>query len=354
MLGQAVIKMLTNSSILDGKYKILEAIGQGGTSIVYRALRLSDNLIFAIKQIKQSYYTKYDIGYTTFLHETEILKRLSHPLLPRIWDVFENGGVVYMVMDYIDGINLNTWLRQKGPQAQEDVIRWSEQICDVLSYLHSCSPPIIYRDMKPSNIILKPDGNIALIDFGTAREYKYSSLEDTNTLGTYGYAAPEQFGGRGQTDGRTDIYSLGVTLFYLLTGEDPTMREIGIFSVKKYKPGLSEELDRIILKCTKSNPLERYQSCEEVLKDLQKAFSATKEPITTDTTYDWLMRFISKYYINILLVLTGLSLIIMVLIIGVSCSICEKDVRMVKDNVRPYGISVTYDLQESNINKAGW
>ena len=101
------------------------------------------------------------------------------------------------------------------------MIKWAKQLCDVLGYLHSQNPPIIYRDMKPANIMLKPDGNVVLIDFGTAREYKENNIEDTTCLGTMGYAAPEQFGGMGQTDARTDIYCLGATMYHLVTGMNP-------------------------------------------------------------------------------------------------------------------------------------
>ena len=109
-------------------------------------------------------------------------------------------------MDYIEGKPLSEALNREGAQPQEKVIEWAKQICDVLGYLHSRVPPIIYRDMKPSNVMLKPDGDIMIIDFGTAREYKSASIADTTCLGTQGYAAPEQFGGQGQTDARTDIY----------------------------------------------------------------------------------------------------------------------------------------------------
>lgn len=111
-------------------------------------------------------------------------------------------------MDYIEGNPLSSALEESGAQPQNQVIAWAIQLCDVLGYLHAQSPPIIYRDMKPSNIMLKPDGNLTLIDFGTAREFKEKNLADTVCLGTIGYAAPEQFGRMGQTDARTDIYCL--------------------------------------------------------------------------------------------------------------------------------------------------
>ena len=136
--------------------------------------------------------------------------------LPSIVDVIDGEGTFLIVMDYIEGNPLNVLVNEQGAQSQEDVIDWAKQLCDVLGYLHSRTPAIIYRDMKPSNVMLKPDGNVMLIDFGTAREYKNKNMvEDTTCLGTQGYAAPEQFGGHGQTDARTDIYCLGATMYHL-------------------------------------------------------------------------------------------------------------------------------------------
>ena len=161
--------MLEIGSLVDGKYKILNKIGQGGMSVV-----------------------------------------------------IDGDGSFLIVMDYIEGRHLESVIREYGAQDQADVIEWAKQLCDVLSYLHSRKPPIIYRDMKPSNVMLRPDGKVMLIDFGTAREFKESSVADTTCLGTQGYAAPEQYGGHGQTDARTDIYCLGATLYHLLTGHNPS------------------------------------------------------------------------------------------------------------------------------------
>lgn len=168
-------------------------------------------------------------------------------------------------MDYIEGNSLNRALEEYGAQPQEFVIKWAKQLCDVLGYLHSRQPPIIYRDMKPANIMLKPDGNVTLIDFGTAREFKAKNLADTTCLGTVGYAAPEQFGGMGQTDARTDIYCLGATLYHLVTGCNPSEPPYEMKPIRQINPGLSGGLERIILKCTQRNPADRYQSAAELM-----------------------------------------------------------------------------------------
>jgi serine/threonine-protein kinase len=168
-------------------------------------------------------------------------------------------------MDYIEGEPLSKIIDEYGAQPQNLVIDWAKQLCDVLDYLHTRHPSIIYRDMKPANVMLRPDGNVKLIDFGIAREYKEQNLADTVSLGTKGYAAPEQFGGRGQTDPRTDIYCLGVTLYHLVTGKNPCEPPYELYPIRHWNPQLSGGLEKIIQKCTQLNPDDRYQSCAEVL-----------------------------------------------------------------------------------------
>ena len=164
---------------------------------------------------------------------------------------------------------LSKILEKYGAQPQETVIEWAKELAGVLEYLHMQDPPIIYRDMKPANVMLQPNGHIKLIDFGIAREYKEQNVEDTVSLGTKGYAAPEQFGGKGQTDPRTDIYCLGVTLYHLVTGQNPCEPPYELYPIRHWKPELSAGLESIILKCTQMNPQDRYSSCAELLYALQ-------------------------------------------------------------------------------------
>lgn len=261
--------MLEIGSIIDGKYKILNVIGKGGMSVVYLAMNERANKQWAIKEIRKDGVQNYDVVKQGLVAETDILKRLSHPHLPSIIDVIDCDDTFLIVMDYIEGKPLIDALMREGAQPQEKVIEWAKQICDVLGYLHSRKPPIIYRDMKPSNVMLKPDGNIMIIDFGTAREYKTESLADTTCLGTQGYAAPEQFGGHGQTDARTDIYCLGATLYHLLTGHNPCLPPYEMYPIRQWDPSLSSGLEEIILKCTQKNPEHRYQTCAELMYALE-------------------------------------------------------------------------------------
>lgn len=261
--------MLEIGSVVDGKYKILNKVGQGGMSVVYLAMNEKANKQWAIKEVRKDGVKDFEVVKQSLVAETDMLKRLSHPNLPSIIDVIEDEERFLIVMDYIQGNSLEKALEEYGAQPQEKVIQWARQMCDVLGYLHTRVPPIIYRDVKPANIMLKPDGQITLIDFGTAREFKEKNLADTTCLGTIGYAAPEQFGGMGQTDARTDIYCLGATLYHLVTGKNPCEPPYEIRPIREINPALSGGLEKIILKCTKSDPNERYQSAAELMYALE-------------------------------------------------------------------------------------
>lgn len=257
--------MLEIGSVIDGKYKILNVVGKGGMSVVYLAMNERANKQWAIKEVRKDGMQSFEVVKQNLVAETDLLKKLNHPHLPSIIDVIDCDDTFLIVMDYIEGNPLSKALETSGAQNQDDVIEWAKQLCDVLGYLHSRKPPIIYRDMKPSNVMLKPDGNVMLIDFGTAREFKYSSVADTTCLGTQGYAAPEQFGGHGQTDARTDIYCLGATMYHLVTGHNPATPPYEMYPIRQWNPMLSSGLEEIILKCTQRNPEDRYQSCAELL-----------------------------------------------------------------------------------------
>ena len=261
--------MLQIGQLVDGKYKILNKVGQGGMSIVYLAMNEKANKQWAIKEVRKDGVKDFEVVKQGLVVETDLLKKLSHPNLPSIIDVIEDKDTFLIVMDYIEGNPLSKVLEEYGAQPQEYVIDWAKQLCDVLGYLHTRHPAIIYRDMKPSNVMLKPDGNVTLIDFGTAREFKEKNLADTTCLGTVGYAAPVQFGGMGQTDGRTDIYCLGATLYHLITGKNPSEPPYEMKPIREINASLSSGLERIILKCTQRDPQDRYQSCAELMYALE-------------------------------------------------------------------------------------
>lgn len=261
-------------TVIDGKYEILKEIGRGGMSVVYLAMDKRLNKQWAVKEIRKKGSGKNDeIVVNSLLAEANMMKKLDHPSLPRIVDIIDNGITIYVIMDYIEGESLDKILNEYGPQSEELVIGWAKQLCDALAYLHAQKPPIIYRDMKPANVMLKPEGNIKIIDFGIAREYKEQNLADTTVLGTKGYAPPEQYSG--QTDGRSDIFALGMTMHHLLTGADPRNGE-PYASVRQWKPELSEGVEIIIDKCVEPAAENRYQTCADLLYDLEHPELITK------------------------------------------------------------------------------
>lgn len=259
--------MLEIGSLVDGKYKILSEIGHGGMSVVYMAINEKANKTWAIKEVRKEGVTDFKAVKQGLIVETEMLKKLHHKFLPSIIDVIDMEDSFIIVMDYIEGNSLQHRLKEYGAQPQESVIQWSMELCDVLGYLHSRTPAIIYRDMKPANVMLRPDGHITLIDFGTAKEFKEFNIKDTISFGTIGYAAPEQFGGK--TDARTDIYCLGATIYHLVTGMDPSAPPYEIRPIRQINPALSSGLEKIIQKCVQREPDKRYQSCAELLYDLE-------------------------------------------------------------------------------------
>ncbi len=262
--------MTTIGEVIDNKYEILALIGQGGMSKVYLARDKRLNKQWAVKEIKKKALDKNnEVIAQSAIAEANMIKQLDHPSIVRIVDIIEQEDVIYIIEDYIEGETLNTILETNGPQPQESVIEWAIQICKALQYLHTRKPPIIYRDMKPANVMIRPDGNVKIIDFGIAREYKDQSITDTVSLGTKGYAAPEQFGGKGQTDARTDIYCLGVTLYHLVTGHSPCDPPYEIYPIRHWNPQLDPGLEAVIEKCVQLNPGDRYQSCAELLFALQ-------------------------------------------------------------------------------------
>lgn len=262
--------MLEIGSLVDGKYKILSEIGHGGMSVVYMAINEKANKTWAVKEVRKDGKMDFNTVRQGLMAEIETLKKLKHPNLPSIIDVIEDDDSFIIVMDYIEGRSLDKIIEENGAQPEAYVVEWAKQLCDVLGYLHSRMPPIIYRDMKPANVMLKPDGNIMVIDFGTAKNYEID-LGETTGIGTIGYAAPEQYigSGLGRTDARTDIYCLGITMYHLLTNIDPCKNLISDKSIRAVNPALSHGLDAIIQKCTQYQPADRYQSCAELMYDLE-------------------------------------------------------------------------------------
>lgn len=239
---------------------------------VYLAKNIKLDTLWAIKKISKNSKDKLD-----FLAEPNIMKKLNHPYIVRIFDIEEDEENIYIVEDYIEGVSFEEQLKNNSKFHEKLVINWAKQICDALNYLHTLKPnPIIYRDMKPSNLMVGKDGKIKIIDFGIAREYKIDSDSDTTYVGTRGYAAPEQYGTT-QTDARTDIYSLGITLYHLVTGKNPNDPPYETRPIREFDQKVSTGLEYIIEKCTRQDPKNRYQSISQLLYDLNNIPKFDKE-----------------------------------------------------------------------------
>src|SRR5712692_4023326 len=213
-----------NSSLLRERYRILVQVGTGGFGAVYKAVDThSHGRIVAIKRINLHGLKPREVIEATdaFNREVSLLSDLKHPNLPRIHDHFTDPEHWYAVLDFIEGKTLEEHLQKVGTLPLHEVLNIASQLCTVLDYLHTRQPPIIFRDLKPANIMRTPLGQLYLIDFGIARYFKPGQAKDTMDLGSPGYAAPEQYG-KAQTTARADIYSLGATLHHLLTGIDPS------------------------------------------------------------------------------------------------------------------------------------
>ena len=299
--------MLEIGSLVDGKYRILSEIGHGGMSVVYMAINEKANKTWAVKEVRKDGKMDFNIVRQGLMAEIETLKKLKHPNLPSIVDVIEDEDSFIIVMDYIEGRSLDKIVEENGAQPEAYVVEWAKQLCDVFGYLHSRTPAIIYRDLKPANIMLKPDGNIMVIDFGTAKNYEID-LGETTGIGTIGYAAPEQYigSGLGRTDARTDIYCLGITMYHLLTNVDPCKNLISDKSIRAVNPALSHGLDAIIQKCTEYQPDDRYQTCAELMYDLENY--EILEPLYKKKQKRKLFSFIFTIIMAVVFTITGVVL----------------------------------------------
>jgi serine/threonine-protein kinase len=225
-----------------------------------------------VKEIRQNAQVEYD-----FLAEAEMLVRLNHPNLPDIVDYFpgDRHGYSYLVMDYIDGETLLQRFERQGRRMPvSQAVDYAMQLCDVFHYLHSQKPePIIYRDVKPANLMINAQERIRLIDFGIARSFKVGQAADTVRIGTIGFAAPEQFEGR-QTDARTDLFGLGALLYFLLSGGHYyyAIRR----PLREHSASLSEGLSALVEKLLQTEPDERFQSAEEVRGELQRVLAKSQ------------------------------------------------------------------------------
>lgn len=261
-----------NQFIRANRYRIDAYLAKGGMGAVYRGWDTSLNIPVAIKENLVTTET----SQKQFSMEAQILARLSHPNLPRVTDYFIVPDIgQYLVMDYIEGEDLQQMLKRLGVLPEPEALNWIAQVCDALAYLHSQPSPIIHRDIKPGNIKIKADGTAVLVDFGIAKVFDHATA---TTMGakavTPGYSPPEQYG-NGTTDPRSDVYALGATLYTLLTGQQPPesiKRAVGSAELpapRTLNPSISPQIERAIMRSTEVTTNRRYQRIEDLLEAIQ-------------------------------------------------------------------------------------
>ncbi|MGE0489272.1 MAG: serine/threonine protein kinase [Vulcanimicrobiota bacterium] len=264
--------MFAPQTIIANRYEVIRLIGQGGMSNLYLCRdRKYNNAIVVIKEMTAVYSdpNEQQMAVNLFHREAKLLASLNHRHIPKVFDYFQYQGKYYLSMEYVDGDDLGKQLSERpGPMAERDVAELGSQMATVLYYLHVHKPPIVFRDVKPSNIMMTKDG-VKLIDFGIARHFDVSKKGDTMRIGSPGYAPPEQYSG--QTDPRSDIYALGVTLHHALTGRDPTTTQTPFLlpPPRDLNPQVSQRMADIITRATRLDPSDRYQNMLEMKRDLK-------------------------------------------------------------------------------------
>ncbi len=267
--------LLQRNIVLAERYEIEQVLGVGGMSTVYRARDLRFENVIRYCAVKEMPDTAPDpktgaLRLQNFQREASLLATLSHPGIVRIYDYFPQDNRVYLVLEYIDGKDLETILDEaQGPMREADVINWAIQICQVLSYLHHHKPqPIVFRDMKPSNIMLVGDDKVTLVDFGIAKVFQ--SDKKGTMIGTEGYSPPEQY--RGLAEPRGDIYALGATMHHLLTGSDPRTQTPFTFHERPPRlinPKVSPWIESVVMRALEYEIERRWTSADELLEALQ-------------------------------------------------------------------------------------
>ncbi len=264
---------LPEQTLLNGRYQLEVRVGQGGMGAVYKAIDTRfNNRPIAIKEMSRAGLTPTHVqeAEESFEREARLLADLLHPNLPRIYDHFTESERSYLVMDFIEGQTLEDYVEKAAgsPLPLEQVLDWGVQICDVLNYLHTHQPPIIFRDLKPSNVMISDSGHVYLIDFGIARVFKPGQSHDTVALGSPGFAAPEQYG-KAQSTPRSDIYSLGALLHCLLTGVDPSEQPFFFRPASQLNPAVPPELEDLLQQMLEMDSEKRPASAQDVMRKLR-------------------------------------------------------------------------------------
>ena len=275
---------LAIGTVLKGQYRIVRLVGGGGMAWVYQVEELpaGSGKLWALKELRPQTQDKAEQASARklFGQEAKLLRDLDHVNIPKIADFFEDNGRACLVMEFVWGESLEKRLEAtNAPLLETDVLKWAVQLCEALHYLHSRKPPIIFRDMKPSNVMVTNTGLVKLIDFGIARTYKVGKKRDTVAMGSENYAAPEQWG-QGQTDARSDVYALGATMYHLLANMAPTPAFLPSepLPLGNYNGALSKKTIALIEKSMDRKRNNRFQSAPEMRKALIDALPTPYAP----------------------------------------------------------------------------
>lgn len=257
---------LAPGAILNSRYKIQRLIGEGATGAVYLARDMRERgRIWAIKELWAEADAEAE---EIFRNELRMLRSLRHDAIPVLEDAFDVGEHRYLVMERIEGPTLEHVLEEsKRPLPEDEVLNWGMQLCDVLAYLHGRQPPVLYRDLKPSNCMLTRGNIIKIVDLGIARHFNPRNTRDTHIFGTPGYCAPEQYHGR--SSAASDIYALGATMFVLLSKIDPEPLRFVFPPLRKHNPVVSEATASVLAKALTQDPGKRFATAEEMRAALE-------------------------------------------------------------------------------------
>ncbi len=270
---------LANGQMLQNRYRIISPLGQGGMGAVYRAQHTQLDVSVAVKEmVPQPGLDPQTLAQLRqqFLREAQILARLNHSHLVRVSDFFEEGGNAYLVMDFVEGESLSDRIKREGSLPERTALAWAEQLLDALAYCHAQG--VIHRDVKPQNVIVRPDGRAVLVDFGLVKLWDPSDPHTKTAMrgmGTPEYAPPEQYDVQmGHTDARSDIYALGATLYHALCGQAPPTATLRIAAPERFtpprdmSPGISKRIEVALVKALELALSQRWQDAPEMAQAL--------------------------------------------------------------------------------------
>jgi serine/threonine protein kinase len=294
-------EVLIGRTLQNGEYVIEAVLGHGGMGQVFLASHSQVDVPVALKQVRadeplppgvieeldqllhhkglpvQPPQGDFPLSGGTntdrFLREALLLARMRHPAIPLLYDYFLENGYWYLVMEYVPGSTLSFYIREHAPLPPLEAINYALQICDVLDYLHRQNPPVVFRDLKPANVILHPDGRLMIVDFGIARYFKEGQFNDTTDFGSPGYASPEQYEGLGQTDARSDLFSLGIIMHEMLSGHRPSRRDVSmeqLETLNRINMAISPALSGLVMVATRTEPMYRFQSAHTFYQALER------------------------------------------------------------------------------------